>query len=317
MNGLDQRALLRHTVDVVGDANRQRLATAWLDRQLSRMEDDGFAARFAETCPVPGVDASSYRIQWIPGRPGVLAGIRFKGGDVAFPFVELIAWDAPLREPHVWRDVRRRLATRFNEFSPHALRVRWPGEQPPAADEGATLDQWLLSGALTELRRQPLGDLPAELTIEAPSDWSWYPRFQAGFSSWQSAAGHVGDEVAMATRAELEECSLTGKVLCLWDGEVWGGVVAARREDERSVGGYCVVEEFLDTDLRGHGLARHLQRHLVEHLEDTGRDSLWGTVHASNGPSVATALSAGRRKHEGWWFLPLPDVVRKRAPRVS
>jgi GNAT superfamily N-acetyltransferase len=80
-----------------------------------------------------------------------------------------------------------------------------------------------------------------------------------------------------------------------------------RREDERAITGYCVVEEFLTGAARGKGYAKLLQQVLIDVLEDAGDSQLWGTVHAHNGPSLAAARSVGRGIREGWWFVPMPE----------
>jgi hypothetical protein len=228
------------------------LASRWLALELSRIDDLSFAHRFARACPLEGVPPEAYAPRWLPGRPGVLAGIRFKGGDVGF--VELIAWDAPLADAGSWSDMLRRIRGAFSVFAPSFVRIRWPGELPPPGIDRPLLDQWLVAERLAVLRDRPTRDEPQGVTIAPVQDLVWFPEFATEHATWRAAAGELGDEVSPAERAELEACLESGAVVCLFEGRSWRGVVAARREDERAITGYCVVEEFLTGAARGKGV---------------------------------------------------------------
>ena len=83
------------------------------------------------------------------------------------------------------------------------------------------------------------------------------------------------------------------------------GVAAALRQDERSLGGFCVMELFLSPDVQGRGWAPRLQRALIEALPARPGDCLHGTIHGLNRPSLRTALRCGREVVETWWFRSL------------
>jgi RimJ/RimL family protein N-acetyltransferase len=237
----------------------------------------------------------------------VLAGIRFKGGDVRQAFVELSAWDAPLAGTGSWSEVLRRIRGAYSVFAPRFVRVRWPGELPPPGVGQPLLDQWLVAERLAVLRDRPTRGVPQGVTVAPVHDLEWFSEFVTEHATWRAAAGELGDEVFPAERAELQACLESGAVVCLFEERSWRGVVAARREDDRALTGYCVVEEFLTGAARGKGYARLLQQVLIDVLDDAGASHLWGTVHADNVPSLAAARSVGRGIREGWWFVPLPD----------
>jgi L-amino acid N-acyltransferase YncA len=309
---LDRSALLSSTFagaawSAAGRREGRELASRWLDRELSRIDDVDVMLRFARACPLEGVAPEAYAPRWLAGPPGVLAGIRFKGGDVTQPFVELIAWDAPIADAGTWREVLGRLRDAFTMFAPSCVRVRWPGDAPPPGVEQPLLDQWLVAERLAVLRDGPSRPVPQGITVGPVQDVEWFPQFAAEFASWRAGAGELGDEVFPAERADLQGCLDGGAVICLWDRGSWLGIAAARREDERDMAGYGVLEEFLAPNGRGRGYAKLLQQALIAALEDTGSSYLWGTVHAGNAPSLAAARSVGRDVREGWWFLPIPD----------
>lgn len=287
---------------------RERRLRAWVSEGLSRVEDELWAARFHHHCPVPGAPRSAYlhRVLRSPRRPTLLAGIRFKGGDVQQPFVELLAWDRPIDGAQAWGRTRARLAAEFRHFNPTRMRVRWPGQAAPdVGREDRGVDQFLVAGRLSTLRERhrPWGHEAVEV-VRATDD-GFHPAFLTAFRRWQSNAGPLGQEVSPADEETWRRCLQTGAIVCARAGGRWAGVMAAARAAERSIEGYCVKELFLDTPLRGRRRAPVLQHHLVDVLLDRGRDCLWGTIHGTNAPSLRAALRTGREVIETWWFLAL------------
>ncbi len=305
-----QRAFLREACAQLGPA-QERLARRpeasllrWLSEQQARCHDAGFNERFAAACPVPGVAAAAYAHQLSCGQPNLLAGIRFKGGSVALPFIDLLAWDQPLYEAAVWEAVLQRLRSHFAPFAAPFVRVRWPGREPPPCGRAREVDQFLLAGGLDSLVAAP----PTSRLQFAPArDLAWKPSFEESFKAWADAAGPLADEVAPSTRADFETCLQTGAVVCAWHQGVWAGVAAAASADERVLSGYCVFEQFLAGSARGRGLGVELQAGLISALRRLAASQavLWGTIHGSNGASVKTAQRCGREVVETWWFLEL------------
>jgi hypothetical protein len=63
-------------------------------------------------------------------------------------------------------------------------------------------------------------------------------------------------------------------------------------------------EEFLSAEVRGRGLGIELQRSLLQRLPETD-GLLWGAIHASNAPSLRTALRLGRKVvQSSYWLSP-------------
>ena len=296
-----------------------RLLERWVDEALQRTEDEFFANRLARACPVPGVPPEAYlhRVVQAPGAPDLLAGIRFKGGQLAWPFVELLAWEAPLQRPEEWAAVRGRLTAAFSDFSPRALRVFWPGTERPAVgcSDATTLDQWLVAARLSRLHDQPRPWGEVSVDLRLLRDLSWYPRYREAHATWREGAGGLGAEVPPQTRETFARCLATGLVVGLYENNRWRGVAAAYRQREAAVDGYRICALFLDAPLRGRRRAAPLLRALVDRLPDGGRDSVHGPVHRLNLPARNTARRCGIVPVAGWWFASLgaePDDMALR-----
>lgn len=295
--------------ELMADREAARRIGEALDAHLLGMTDQFRAARFARACPVVGQRSAAYlhRVVRTPGGRCVLAGIRFKGGDVRHPFVDLLAWDRPLGQTDGWSDVLGALFQDFAAFSPRWVRVCLPGEaQPGLPKEQVEVDQWLVGAPVSELVAAPRPWGEGKLALEPATDLAWVNVFHAAFAHWQSKAGPRGQEVHAATEAELQACLDDGVIMLVRKKDRFRGLMAARRQTTGLFRGHLVIELFLHGSLRGQRLAPVLQRALIDQLVDQGRDLLVGTIHSSNTPSLKTALRCGRRILESWWFVRTP-----------
>lgn len=219
-----------------------------------------------------------------------VGGIRFLGLDPKKPFVHVVATSVP-PELDGLAPYAQHLHNEFADFAPVAIRFELPN--PP---ESADVDQWIVAGLVSELRaspRRPLSD-QVRLIPAAPEDMVEYADDVLGNVVKQTP--DVATWTEAATLPQLQSCAETG---ALYAVEVEGqraGVIAAARDDANGMRGFQVYENLLDDHARGRGLAPAAMQHLCDVLPAHPGDTLWGTIHAGNGPSLGNALAVGRKK---------------------
>ncbi len=275
----------------------------WVVAELADADNESFGQRFARAQPQLRQPPSAFLPRWVATPQGdVFAGIRFKGGDRCFPFVRVVGWvsGAPLTPGAL-----AALRDAFAVFEPIAVFVFWPGQARPSAV--AVVDQHHLLGGLEPLRARQRPSTLLSVNVRRTASLDAYPVFEQAFSQWRQRAGPRGAEVSPATRSDLESCIATGALVCVWQGSEWCGWMGARRSAHALADGYEVVELFLMPSVRGKRWAASVQRRLIDTLVDHGRDVLWGTIHASNRPSLKTALRCGRRIVQTSWFIDLRE----------
>lgn len=256
-----------------------------------RHEAPALAVEFAEARPVAGATADDYgtRVLDTPAGP-VLAGIRFKGGDLAQPFVEVAASFA--LSPGAFEDLRRAVVSAFGVFSPPRMRLwRFPDE---AAAPDADADQLLYAAPIAELRARPLPANFGEVVLGPAFDLGQLAALESAYAAIEAADPVLGAEIGPADADELRQCLEEG---LLFDAHIdwdWAGMVAGRSEPFFGAEGVLMVEELLVAEQRGRGLGACLQRHFIERLMPAGGAMLHGTIHASNTASRRTAERCGR-----------------------
>lgn len=286
---------LRWSLDLPRFGDWQQLSN-WLQEQIAKCNDEAFGQRFAASCAVRGCDAESYRHRLLNvGGETLLVGIRFKGGDVTQPFVDLLAWTgAPRRS---WIPA---IGKAFSPFDPLSVRFCWSRKtEPPWPGE---IDQYVMAGPANGTHHQ---------WVTPACDLSWFPDFRSSFDRWQRN-DPVGPEVRPAEADELQACLDDGHVVIASCGGTFVGVAACRWDSERSFAGWTIVEEFVVPEWRGRKLGVALQRALMLRLP-VG-DVVWGTIHGKNVASQATAARCGREIVETWWFTPLRVADPKMSP---
>ncbi len=267
-----------------GDSAR---VAEWLEKQLARCDDDVFARRFAASCPISELSCSAYqhRKLSVDGET-LLAGIRFKGGDVAQPFVDLLAWTgAPCPRWIV------AIEEAFASFAPRAIRFRWSRNTPPPWP--GEVDQQLFAG--------PAAGAP-HASVAPACDLSWFEEFRQAIELWQQSSP-LGQEVSPCDADELNAYLDDGHIVVATDGGKFLGLAACQWQTERAFDGWSIMEEFVVLEAQGRGLGTALQLGLM-HVLPPG-DLVWGTIHGSNAASLATAARCGREPVETWWFVPL------------
>lgn len=299
---LPLRAWLRalcHEARHVPSASTEACLEVWLQRQRERRDNPSFAEDFARHQPIPGARAADYghRLCVLPGFGRSLLGIRFRGGDRGWPFVDLLAWEArPAPDDAAWPQAIQAIAAEFAVFRPRAVRLLLA--DPPPARCAAEADLCWLVGVLADLPRPPLPPGCRSRPLRLPDDAA---RVTAAYAELPEA---LRPHLSPATAADLAPPTVA---LCLEDGATgdWIGLAAAQPAQEWALAGHVMLEEVIAPPLRGRGWGRPLQQALLQALPATAAGGLvFGTIHAQNLPSLRTALACGRREVARWWMLP-------------
>ena len=261
--------------------------------------DEAFATRYHAAILAPGTTPQDYltRLLAVPGGT-LLVGIRFRGEDLAWPFVEVLADHVP--DPAIVP----RVAAAFAAFRPRALRLWRLGPEGPdlAAWPGAALDQAYWAGRASALREQARPARCADLVVAPPADDGYWPLLEAAYAEFQAACPQLARDVTLEDPETLDRARAAGLLLEARVDGAWAGVVAAVPDSYLGLAGWLVVEEILAAPFRGRGLGPALQRHLVERLPGDG--VLFGTIAGANLASSRTAAALGREPVAATWWVP-------------
>lgn len=275
----------------------QRYATGYIEQRVGWLDDLGFATQLLTELRIPGRSATDFRHQRVAAGGEIgLAGIRFLNGDPDKPFIDLEASTG-----RVTSQMCRAAFDAFDMFGPRSVRYHLPGIQPPRLGDGwcPTADQHVVVGYLSDLvPRDGSVTLKNADPVEAER---WLPQAYAGFP-FRSAS--LAARVAMSDAEQLNDCATTGR-LCWWQIEGQRvGLIGVSRTLDHGFDGYLMTEQVVDSPFVGRGSAAVAQGKLITSLRTENPDvALFGTIDASNTPSLRTAAANGRVIHGTKWFL--------------
>ena len=281
-------------------------AAEFLKPLWERLDDRDLSEAFFGHCPVAGACADDYRTRALDldGFGRVWAGIRFKGGDMAQPFVEVaadFALGADAMEP-----LRPLVSATFAVFRPRALLV-WRFEADgPAPWPDAALDQTYYAAPIGQMRTGDRPAPPTDFRVQRASGLDWYDTLAADHAAYLAAHPLLADEIRFETRADLASCLEAGLLFEAHAGPTLAGVIAFDEEPFFGLPGFLVREELLLAPFRGRGLGTWLQRLAAEQLP--ADHLLVGTIHGLNTPSRRTAAANGRLPLLSSYFLPLGEA---------
>lgn len=297
------RALLDTPREVLEDRARR-----WLTLQLGRLEDVSFGESFAEHCPVDGAEPKDYlqRVLDLGDGLRVLGGIRFRGGDGSFPFVDVLVSTKPLDGclPRVLEALR----AEWELFAPRAARVFVP-EEPERARlaVGAELDQVFAAASLeaVEAKAPPLAEDLRVARVAGREVEACHAAMETAYAEFTEDHAALAARVPPAGLDQLGDCQSSGILLRIEDVEsdACVGIFGVHRDAEGFFDEFCVCEEVLRRSHRGRGIAACVQGEAARLMGRAGqRGMLWGTIDASNTASRRTAARAGRPEVAAWAF---------------
>jgi GNAT superfamily N-acetyltransferase len=291
-------------------ARQHPLSRTWLDdeRRLAALaEEHAFDVQLSTDLELArtrarqlGLDLPPEALlnRWLPVSDGLeaLLSIRFEGGDVELPFVDVTVASRP-----VTAGDRGALAAAaeqaFPGFGSRRLRFWDPGAI--GAVPGTTPDLRVLAAPLAGLRR---GHVPDSLRLSPTLDDRHLEDARAAYAAVQSRHPDHSRQARVLDAESLAQTIATGSMFDVWWQGEWSGYVGTLPESQLGLPAHVIQELVLTPPARGRGLGRYLSTLLARALPDDGR-VLSGTIHGNNVGARRAALEAGRVDLGGWsWW---------------
>ncbi len=129
------------------------------------------------------------------------------------------------------------------------------------------------------------------------ADGTTYPEYVEMFERFRTALPEWRQRGIETTSLEdYRACATAGGLYVVAHEGRLGGVLAARPGIVRGVPGWEMMEEILDTDLRGRRVAAHVQRRFIDRLDARRGALVLGTIEATNEPSLRTGAACRPRR---------------------
>lgn len=297
-----ERQMPRALRQLLGPARAQAVVAQQMAVEWDRCQSASFAANFARGCPVDGAREEDYlQSLWVWRDVLMLTGIRFKGGRVDEPFVDILATTASWHQPHQVHALLDAVLARYRVFSPRSVRVLCDVASPPCvlAPWSVEMDQVIVVGDPASMASEV-----DDVILTPVEDIDVASRFvQLAYEEIFEYRPDLKAILCVASTEELEQCQRIGHMYWIGD-EAHGrcGLLATEHVSGVYVEGQCVIEEIVARPWQGRSMASRAQRALASVLVGSGT-LIWGTIDGQNVPSRRAAMRAGRQEVAAWYWL--------------
>lgn len=273
----------------VGGFDSPACARSFISELVDSSNDADYLRRYQDHCPMSGADPGDYAATAVrlDSDCTIIAAIHFRGRSVDFPFVDVSAQTAALPHPLPVATV----AGAFGRFRPRAIRT-WRAEGEPCPEAGQD-DLVIVGGDLRVLRSAPEAPGFRPIRLEADRSVSFYAEYCDLYEMASAVSARTGG-TTLETRESLSKCGQAGALYRVVIDDHTAGVIGARPDSYRQWRGWHIVEEVLHPRFRGHRLAPAVQRAFLRNLDVDREPFVFGTIDATNAPSLKTALRVGR-----------------------
>jgi L-amino acid N-acyltransferase YncA len=282
--------------------------TAQLERDLDWLENLGEG--FERNMPVAGATPAMYnhRVLEVAGMQ-VMLGIRFRGGDISIPFVDLVRSSHEITTPAQVEAICDLVRQEFAIFKPLMVRFYQPAHLEFQIDvPGSSGDKRVLAAPLTTMLEHSKPDGLERVILRRAETLEFYEQYAETYASIYQERPWLPTESTPESLEDMREYLETGHVFeVLVDGQ-WAGITGAdHRSDEFALRGFVVLEMLLAKFARGQGLGAAVQYRLAEALQTSAapEDVLYGTIGSNNPPMLKTAARVGRVDLGGWIWVDL------------
>lgn len=272
---------------------------AWFDQQIGLIDDASFAQEFHAHCDLPKLVQSDFNHRLVQTSAGViLGGIRFFGGDVRRPFVEVIAHTFGTDMVGLMAAVRAEWAG----FAPLHLRLLLvPDEVQHLLRLGLGF-QGDLSVHVAQHGRMTPPDGRVTLTpfedVEQAVDL-----MSQRYEDVAKADPVLGRNLSSEPPDRLRQLHNDGHLRAIHHGTSVVGLLAIAPGEVAWIKGPVVIEEAVATSVTGQGFAGAAQAAWA--AASPKEDLMIGTIEHLNHASRRTAERAGRPAVLHYGFLPL------------
>ena len=282
--------------------------TDQLDLDLNRLENLGEG--FERNMPVPGATPVMYnhRIYGLVGMR-VMLGIRFRGGDIAIPFVDLVRSSHAITSAAQVEAICALVRQEFAVFKPLMVRFYQPAHLEFQLDlPGSSGDKRVLAAPLTTMLEHPKPAGLERVSLCRATDLEFYPRYADTYAAIYQERPWLPHEAEPESLEDMREHLETGQVFEVFVDGQWAGITGGEHHtDEFALRGFVVIEMLLAKFARGQGLGTAVQYRLAEALQASSapEDVLYGTIGSNNPPMLKTAARVGRLDLGGWIWVNL------------
>lgn len=283
--------------ELFGPPIGEQKVAAWLDEQISLVEDVDFAQEFASHVQLPGIEVLDYAHRHIRSAHGeLLGGIRFYSRNTARPFVDVLAHDFDDID-----DLTDCVAREWSAFNAPYLRLRTaPGLLADRPDV-------ILDETIHVARYRDMAPADGRVILDKFDDPEHaIALVDARYTTLATANPTLANNLSIAAPEDLRHWHQSDQLRAIRRHDTAIGVLAIAPGAVGWITGDEINEEVISEPHTGHRYAASAQTAWAQHVAADADQLLIGTIDRHNQASRATAQRVGRPRALDDIFIALP-----------
>ena len=185
---------------------------------------------------------------------------------------------------------------RYKMFSPHYLRFFDYAEFAETSLNGwnVKLDSIEIIGHINSMKSLPRPQRYDEVEISILGSMDFYKQYSDEYDEFRNLSPENRSFVNKEKYSTLERLMTGGGLYGIYIGGEIAGIMGVEKGNSKPFGHLVVVEKVLFKKFRNLGYGAAFQKKVIDMLETTTGELLFGTVHPGNKASLITALAVGR-----------------------
>jgi hypothetical protein len=238
---------------------------------------------------IKGTSPEDYEERFLKTSNGnVQYGIRHLGGNREIPFINLLS-DYELKTRKDVLVIFENIKKEMSIFSPLCLKF-W-SKAPNDSDFYGSL--YMVQNS-NDIKKMKPWILESEIIFEKIIDNSYYEWYSEGYKLFHKKNISKKSKVTVNSLSEMSECIDDDLMYFVNTSDgLRLGLIAATKSNFLGHSSIYFNEIFIDEKYRGLGFAKAIQRKFIDKFVNKN-DFIWGTIDATNKPSLKTAISNNR-----------------------
>ncbi len=273
------------------------------------MHDDVFAMGFKRLCPFENCSADDYKYQILnlDQDRKIMVSLRFKGLDIAYPFIEILHYNFV---PDFSRDldiIRKTIRTRYKVFSPKLIRIFATPDilSTFPESEDVCCDFRFVAALIEDIQSLERPANYGKISLNPAKDLKIYSRYLELYDQLYRENPNLIHIIYSESRENFEKVRNAGTLFNIYIDDKWAGIVGVTKNSEKYLHGYEMFDIIVAKSFRRKGFSHAIQRQLIDILDSDHQETIFGQINPLQLEILNTALKVGGKDLGGWYFINL------------
>jgi hypothetical protein len=269
------------------------------------ISDNDSAERYMRNANHKNKNADDYKIHLSDAGNNnfIMSGIFLnKAGYKNIPIVEIYGKNFDVFNNDEIDSVKKFLYSKYKAFEPEKISFFEIADSEKERYLDFECETILVAGHINSIKKKDKPERYDKVFLERVYDFDFYEKYVSEYEQLKNENDIYIEKVKAEPMSSLQDAMNNGFINKIIIDGMFAGIFAVERTFFNFCSGFYIKEEILFREFRGKNFAAAAQRKMIDSLEASGNDFIFGTIVPENHASLNTAYKSGR-KNAGKYYL--------------